>query len=65
MGCYRVSVPNLSAGGERVHVVRLDALEEKLAEMELHDDLPDSHDLGYMAAWREINEWLESGQVDA
>lgn len=34
------------------------SLKAKLAEMELHDDLPNSFDLGYMTAWREINEWL-------
>jgi hypothetical protein len=31
----------------------------QLAEMELHDDLPDSFDLGYMTAWREIKAWME------
>lgn len=37
----------------------LNSLREKLAEMELHDDLPDSFDMGYMAAWSEINTWLK------
>ncbi len=35
-----------------------EALTAKLAEMELHDDLPDSFDQGYMAAWREFREAL-------
>lgn len=36
-----------------------EALRALLAEMKLHDDLPDSFDLGYMQAWREVSRWLE------
>ncbi len=41
-----------------------DALTAKLAEMELHDDLPDSFDQGYMAAWREFREALAAVPVE-
>jgi hypothetical protein len=34
-------------------------LRAKLAAMRLHDDLPDSYDIGFMAAWREINDFLQ------
>lgn len=60
MGCYRVSVPRLSADGERIEVVRVDALRARLVEMELHEDLPDSFDQGYMRAWRDVARWLEA-----
>lgn len=42
---------------ERAYVA-VDVLQAQLAEMELHDDLPDSFDLGYMQAWREFRDWL-------
>jgi hypothetical protein len=33
----------------------------KLSDMELHDDLPDSFDQGYMAAVNELKDWLDQG----
>lgn len=40
----------------------IEKLRGKLAEMELHDDLPDSSDIGYMACWREISVFLNDLQ---
>lgn len=31
-----------------------------LAELELHDDLPDSHDIGYMGCWRDVQKLAAS-----
>lgn len=45
-------------GGRILPSEVLRSLERKLEEMELHDDLPDSFDQGYMAAWREIKAWI-------
>lgn len=47
-----------------VPVVPISSLRAKLAEMELHEDLPDSHDIGYMAAWRDLSEWLDDVERD-
>lgn len=46
------------SGSVSAHEV-LASLRAKLDEMELHDDLPDSFDLGYMAAWSEIKRWMD------
>lgn len=45
---------------DAVEVFHLAPLRAKLAEMELHENLPNSHNIGYMAAWREIKEWVDA-----
>lgn len=64
--CGQVACGTPSLGHEHgvihrlpVEYVGVDAVKAHLAEMELHDDLPDSFDLGYMQAWREIKEWVD------
>lgn len=55
MGCYRVSEPNIEGP---VEVVTVRAIEAQLDDMELHEDLPNSFDMGYMQAWRDFRDWL-------
>lgn len=53
-----------SEEGERA-TIPVSTLRQKLDEMELHDDLPDSHDIGYMACWRELRDWVDTAHEPA